>query len=164
MGAALIQIILAQNRSAGSNEAWRVARSVSRGSLNRLLADLRLAEPNGALDGTTVSGQDMTLRVPYAFGVACNANNITGPGLTVSLLPVDPTRLGAHLFRRLRLARRLHVGLHVPHHTGNGAALLAPSSNPSICVQPGYTISTSPGGSGVNLTASTIGRAAYLAG
>ena len=27
VGAALIQIILAQNRSAGTNEAWRVARS-----------------------------------------------------------------------------------------------------------------------------------------
>ena len=41
VGAALIQVMLAQNRSSGNNEAWRVARAVSRGSLNRLLADLR---------------------------------------------------------------------------------------------------------------------------
>ena len=32
VGAALIQVMLAQNRSSGNNEAWRVARAVSRGS------------------------------------------------------------------------------------------------------------------------------------
>jgi prepilin-type N-terminal cleavage/methylation domain-containing protein len=157
VGAALIQIILAQNRSAGSNEAWRVARSVSRGSLNRLLADLRLVESNGALDSATVSGQDMTLRVPYAFGVACNANNITGPGLTVSLLPVDPTLLGAIYFAGFAWRDVYTSAYKYRTSSGNGAALLAPSSNPSICVQAGDTISTLPGGSVVNLTANTMG-------
>src|SRR4029077_5491532 len=64
-GAALIQVMLAQNRASGTNEAWRVARAVSRGSLNRLLADLRVAEAEGALDALTVDGKNITLRVPY---------------------------------------------------------------------------------------------------
>jgi prepilin-type N-terminal cleavage/methylation domain-containing protein len=164
VGAALIQVIMAQNRSAGSNEAWRVARSVSRGSLNRLLADLRLAESDGALDGTTASGTDITLRVPYAFGVACNDNNITGPGLTVSLLPVDPTLLGAAYFAGFAW-RDVGTSLYrYRTNTGNGAVLHVPSSNPAICVQPGDTITTLPGGSVVNLTASTIGPGAPTRG
>ena len=86
VGAALIQVIMAQNRSAGTNEAWRTARSVSRGSLNRLLADLRIAEAKGALEPTVgMSSTNITLRVPFAVGIACN----TTIPLVVSLLPVD---------------------------------------------------------------------------
>jgi hypothetical protein len=84
VGAALIQVILAQNRSSGSNEAWRTARSVSRGSLNRLLADLEGINADSAMEaGATATS--ITFRVPYAFGVACNASI----PLTVSVLPVD---------------------------------------------------------------------------
>ncbi len=72
VGAALIQVILAQNRSSGNNEAWRMARSVSRGSLNRLLADLAVSNADGALDARRSTAQSITLRVPYAIGVACN--------------------------------------------------------------------------------------------
>jgi type II secretory pathway pseudopilin PulG len=85
-GAALIQAMLAQGRAADNNEAWRVARTVSRGSLNRFLADLRAAEADGALDNLTADGRDVTIRVPYAFGIACG-NSL--PDLTVSILPVD---------------------------------------------------------------------------
>ncbi len=84
-GAALIQAMLAQSRSAGSNEAWRVARSVSRGALNRLIADVRVAEAEGALEAATADGRSITLRVPYAMGVACTVT----PPIDVSLLPVD---------------------------------------------------------------------------
>jgi prepilin-type N-terminal cleavage/methylation domain-containing protein len=94
VGAALIQIILAQNRSAGTNEAWRVARSVARGSLNRLLADFRIAEAEGVLDpAAAMSSQSITLRVPFAIGVACN----TTVPLTASLLPIDNTLWAASL-------------------------------------------------------------------
>ena len=86
VGAALIQIILAQNRSAGTNEAWRVARAVSRGSLNRVLADFRIAEAEGVLDpAAAMSSTSITLRVPFAIGVACT----TTLPLTASLLPLD---------------------------------------------------------------------------
>jgi len=84
VGAALIQVILAQNRSSGNNEAWRTARSVSRGSLNRLLADLEVVNADSALEAGATS-QSITFRVPYAFGVACN----TSIPLVASVLPVD---------------------------------------------------------------------------
>ena len=84
VGAALIQVILAQNRSSGNNEAWRTARSVSRGSLNRLLADLEVINADSALEAGA-SSTSITFRVPYAFGVACN----TSIPLVVSILPVD---------------------------------------------------------------------------
>lgn len=86
VGASLVQIILAQNRSAGTNEAWRVARSVSRGSLNRVLADFRIAEAGGVLHpSATMDSKSITLRVPFAIGVACD----TAIPLTVSLLPIE---------------------------------------------------------------------------
>ena len=93
-GAALIKVMLAQNRASGTNEAWRVARAVSRGSLNRLLADLSIAEAEGALDGLTVDGRDITLRVPYAIGVACN----TTLPLAATMLPVDDAQWSAARF------------------------------------------------------------------
>lgn len=92
VGAALVQIIMAQNRSSGTNEAWRVARAVSRGSLNRLLADLRIAEANGVLEpSASMSSTSITLRVPFAVGVACN----TSIPLIVSVLPIDNSQWSA---------------------------------------------------------------------
>jgi prepilin-type N-terminal cleavage/methylation domain-containing protein len=93
VGAALIQIIMAQNRSAGTNEAWRTARSVSRGSLNRLLVDLESVNADSALEAGATS-QSITFRVPYALGVACN----TTVPLTVSVLPVDNSAWAAATF------------------------------------------------------------------
>jgi hypothetical protein len=90
-GAALIKVMLAQNRASGTNEAWRVARAVSRGSLNRLLADLSIAEAEGALDGLTVDGRDITLRVRTRSAVACN----TTLPLAATMLPVDDAAVGA---------------------------------------------------------------------
>lgn len=84
-GAALMQAMLAQSRSSDSNEAWRVARAASRGSLNRLVADLRGAEAEGALVSAAANGRSITVRVPFAMGITC-------PSRTVSLLPVDDRR------------------------------------------------------------------------
>ena len=101
--------------------------------------------------------------MPYALGVACNANNITGPGLTVSLLPVDHTLLGATLFRGFRVARRFHLGLQVPHqHRQRGRDLHAPSSNPSICVHAGrhdQHVATAAAWSTLPPAPSAVGRA-----
>jgi type II secretory pathway pseudopilin PulG len=93
VGAALIQIIMAQNRSAGNNEAWRAARSVSRGSLNRLFADLEAVNADSALEAGA-SAQSITFRVPYALGVACD----TSIPLVVSVLPIDNSAWAAARF------------------------------------------------------------------
>ena len=87
IGAALVRMVLSQARFMDQQEAWREARSVSRGGINRLLSDLRAVEAGG-LQAAAAGGQDFTVRVPYAFGVLCG---IGGAIFTVSLLPVDAT-------------------------------------------------------------------------
>ncbi|MGZ8398061.1 MAG: PulJ/GspJ family protein [Gemmatimonadales bacterium] len=88
IGAALVRMVLSQARFMDQQEAWREARSVSRGGINRLLSDLRAVEAAGGLRAAVAGGQDFTVRVPYAFGVLCG---IVGSIYTVSLLPVDAT-------------------------------------------------------------------------
>ncbi len=138
-GAALIQAMLAQSRSAGSNEAWRVARSVSRGALNRLIADVRVAEAEGALEAASADGRTITLRVPYAMGVACTVT----PPMDVSLLPVDAavwsTASLAGFAWRGDLGRYGYVAAAVPGPQpalGNGANCLPDS----IATVPGGTV------------------------
>jgi prepilin-type N-terminal cleavage/methylation domain-containing protein len=88
IGAALVRMVVSQARFMDQQEAWREARSVSRGGINRLFSDLRAVETIGGLTAAAAGGQDFTVRVPYAFGILCgSAANV----YTVSLLPVDAT-------------------------------------------------------------------------
>ena len=88
IGAAMVRMVLSQARFMDQQEAWREARSVSRGGINRLLSDLRAVEASGGLRAAAAGGQDFTVRVPYAFGILCGINTSV---YTVSLLPVDAT-------------------------------------------------------------------------
>jgi len=91
IGAALVRMVLGQARFMDQQEAWREARGVSRGGINRLLSDLRAVEAGGVSGGLVAAaagGQDFTVRVPYAFGVLCGS---VGAVFTISLLPVDAT-------------------------------------------------------------------------
>jgi prepilin-type N-terminal cleavage/methylation domain-containing protein len=89
IGAALVRMVLSQARFMDQQEAWREARSVSRGGINRLLSDLRAVQIPGGFVAAAAGGQDFTVRVPYAFGVLCGSPG--GNVYTVSLLPVDAT-------------------------------------------------------------------------
>ena len=86
VGAALIRLTLGQVRFMDQQEAVREARSVSRSGINRLLSDLRAVETSLGVQAAVAGGQDLTLRVPYAFGIICSS---LGTTTTVSLLPVD---------------------------------------------------------------------------
>lgn len=88
IGAALVRMVVSQARFMDQQEAWREARSVSRGGINRLLSDLRSVEASGGMVAAAAGGQDFTVRVPYAFGILCG---IAANVYTVSLLPVDAT-------------------------------------------------------------------------
>jgi len=88
IGAALVRMVVSQARFMDQQEAWREARSVSRGGINRLFSDLRAVEASGGMVAAAAGGQDFTVRVPFAFGVICGA---VGAVYTVSLLPVDAT-------------------------------------------------------------------------
>jgi len=156
-GAALIQVMLAQNRASSSNEAWRVARAVSRGSLNRLLADLRVAEAEGALDALTVDGKNITLRVPYAMGVACN----TTLPLAATMLPVDNTAWSAARFGGFAWRDNATSAYRYRSVSGSGATIFTPGTG-AVCTAAGIaTLPASAGGGTagrvVNLNASTLG-------
>jgi prepilin-type N-terminal cleavage/methylation domain-containing protein len=92
VGAALVRMVLSQARFMDQQEAWRGARSVSRGGINRLLSDLRVVEATGGLQAAAAGGQDFTVRVPYAFGIMCST---TGALTTLSILPVDSAMFAA---------------------------------------------------------------------
>jgi hypothetical protein len=95
VGAALIRMSLAHARFMDQQEAWRSARSVARGGVNRLITDLRAVEATGGITLAAAGGQDFTVRVPYAFGVMCQtAVGGAGP-TTLSLLPVDSAMYAA---------------------------------------------------------------------
>lgn len=156
-GAALIQVMLAQNRASGTNEAWRVARAVSRGSLNRLLADLRIAEAEGALDISTVDGRDITLRVPYAIGVACN----TTLPMAVTMLPVDNTQWSAARFAGFAWRDNTTSAYRYRTTSLHGATIFTPGTG-SVCTTAAITTLPASAGSGtagrvVNLNASALG-------
>jgi prepilin-type N-terminal cleavage/methylation domain-containing protein len=151
-GAALIQAMLAQGRSADNNEAWRVSRTVSRGSLNRLLADLRAAEADGALDGLTAGGTDVTVRVPFAIGVACTT---TYP-IVVSGLPPNMSRWNAAVGRfggfawRDQTTGRYRYRTAILHSTtltdpGNAASCASPALTPPILAVPASGAGGVPG-------------------
>jgi prepilin-type N-terminal cleavage/methylation domain-containing protein len=95
VGAALLRMMVAQGRFMDQQEASRSARSVSRSGINRLVSDLRAVEATGGLVAAAASGQDFTVRVPYAFGVICS-HGLPAAGITtVSLLPVDSAMYNA---------------------------------------------------------------------
>src|SRR4051812_22186322 len=72
VGAALVRMVTSQARFMDQQEAWRSARSVARGGINRLLSDLRVVDAGGGVAAAVAGGQDFTIRVPYAFGIICH--------------------------------------------------------------------------------------------
>ena len=58
----------------------------------RLAADLRIVEATGGVERAGAGGGDVTLRVPFAYGLVCRSN---GAVTTVSMLPVDSSTLAA---------------------------------------------------------------------
>jgi prepilin-type N-terminal cleavage/methylation domain-containing protein len=150
VGGALVRMVLSQARFMDQQEAWREARSVSRGGINRLLSDLRAVEASGGLVAAVAGGQDFTIRVPYAFGVLCgSAANV----YTVSLLPVDATMFAEPGYTGF--ARRLANGTYDYHPSNTlnlvGTTVLCQNGlYDSIHTLP--SLNGSPAGSVVNLT------------
>ncbi len=92
MGSGLVKLMTSQGRFLGQQEAWRASRGVSRSSLNRLYSDIRNVEATGGVEAAASGGKDVTLRVPYAFGILCSGNTTAA---TLSLLPVDSAMFAA---------------------------------------------------------------------
>lgn len=147
IGVAMVRLIMSQTRFMDNREAWRTARGVSRGSLNRLTSDLRMVEAQLGLEAAAAGGKDFTVRVPYAFGVVCSS---TGASTTASLLPVDSTMFAGGGFSGFAVRRSTGSYAYVTV----GATLTSPGTSgnctgPAITTLPAYN--GSPAGKVVNL-------------
>jgi prepilin-type N-terminal cleavage/methylation domain-containing protein len=147
IGVAMVRVIMSQTRFMDNQEAWRTARGVSRGGLNRLISDLRMVEAANGLEAAAAGGKDFTVRVPYAFGVVCSS---TGTATTASLLPVDSTMFAGGGFSGF--AVRANTGSYT--YVTAGATLTSPGTAANCT---GSAITTlpafggSPAGTVVNL-------------
>ena len=124
VGAALIRMSLAQARFMDQQEAWRSARSVARGGVNRLVSDLRAVEASQGVFAAAAGGQDFTINVPYAFGIICLS---TGTVHTVALLPVDSSMYAASGFTGF--AVRDKAGIYTYQTAGTSINVAATPAN-----------------------------------
>ena len=86
VGLAAIRFVLFDARMGDNREAWRTARQAARSGVTALTADLRMVENKVGVEAVSADGLDITVRVPYAFGLLCSTNGTTS---TVALLPAD---------------------------------------------------------------------------
>jgi prepilin-type N-terminal cleavage/methylation domain-containing protein len=159
VGAALIRMVLGQARFMDQQEAWRGARSVARGSINRLLSDLRVVEAKGGVTAAVAGGQDFTVRVPYAFGIICSFAANTA---VLSMLPVDANMYNAVGYSGFAI--RADNGDYTyypstvtnaaPPGTGNGTCI-APGA-PDQPIQTGITMNGSPNGQVIQVTGNVV--------
>jgi hypothetical protein len=144
-------MVLSQARFMDQQEAWRGARNVARGGINRMLSDLRAVEANGGLIAAAAGGQDFTVRVPYAWGVLCG---VAGAIYTVSLLPADSAMFAAPGYTGFAL-RNNTTGV----YTYNASNVLNLAGTTALCQNGAYdsihtmeSLNGSPAGQVVNLT------------
>ncbi|MEK7668506.1 MAG: prepilin-type N-terminal cleavage/methylation domain-containing protein, partial [Gemmatimonadota bacterium] len=89
IGVALGRLILSQSRFVALQDGMMRARSGARAALNAITGELRAVTDSGLVQ----AGPDsITVRVPYAFGVACQ--QVSGKTV-VSLIPTDSALYGA---------------------------------------------------------------------
>jgi len=93
IGALFTKLLSTQGQFFDKQGLSNAARNVSRGSLNRLVSDLRMIETSGGV--IAASATSLTLRVPFAIGVVCSSN---ANSTAVSMLPVDSVVYNAEGF------------------------------------------------------------------
>ena len=156
VGAALVRMVLSQARFMDQQEAWRGARAVARGGVNRLVSDLRAVEALGGLYQAQPGGQDFRVNVPYAFGIICSLGANTAG---VNLLPVDSAMYNAPGYSGFAI--RADDGTYT-YYTSNVLDTKPPAGVATDCTAPAApnlaitilpSINGSPAGQVVQLTA-----------
>ena len=89
IGVALTRLVVSQARFVARTDGYMKARSVSRAALAVLSDELRQVGTGGVVEATVDS---VTLRVPFAYGVACSQS---GGTTIVALMPPDSARYAA---------------------------------------------------------------------
>lgn len=82
IGIALTRLVVKESRFNNRQVLQRNARGVSRGALNVMTSELRMAEQSSAFRAFAQTTTSMTVRIPWAVGIACNNG-------TVAVMPVD---------------------------------------------------------------------------
>ena len=83
IGVSLTQLVISQSRFVALQSGIMQARGGARAALNVMTTDLRMVSDSGLV---AAAPESVTVRVPYAFGVACHQSH----GRTVvSVLPAD---------------------------------------------------------------------------
>jgi prepilin-type N-terminal cleavage/methylation domain-containing protein len=162
VGGALVRMVLSQARFMDQQEAWRNARSVARGGINRLLSDLRVVEAGNGVAAAAAGGQDFTIRVPYAFGIICNLP--TASSLIVAMLPVDAQMYNATGHTGFAV-RKTDDGVYT-YYTSQVAPAAANGGEINTCTAPGgtdkpITVGLSVNGSPAGLTLKLVATAAF---
>ncbi len=159
VGAALVRMVTGQARFMDQQEAWRGARAVARGGVNRLLSDLRMVEATNGMAAAVAGGQDFTLRVPYAFGVICSLPNASSAIIT--MLPVDSSMYSAPGHSGFAVRRddgtydyyTAQAPNTLPANAGLGTCNAPAAPNAAYPMQVNLTINGSPQGPTVQVTA-----------
>lgn len=89
IGAALTRLVISQARFVATQDGMMRARSGARAALNVMTNEFRMVSDSGLV---AASRDSVTIRVPYAFGVACQQSAGT---TVVSLLPADSASYGS---------------------------------------------------------------------
>ena len=134
VGAAIVRLIVVESRGFQGQDASQEARKVARAAVNLLTSDLRMVEATGGV--TAASATAITLRVPYAIGIVCNAN-------TISTMPVDSLMFAQAAFAGYAWRDTLGVYTYVPGGT-------APAGSAGTCTS--QSITTLTGGKVVALS------------
>jgi prepilin-type N-terminal cleavage/methylation domain-containing protein len=83
LATALTRILVSDSRFVGQQDAMMAARNTARAAQNVTSVELRMVSDGGLL---AAAADSVTVRVPYAFGVACG---VSGGSRIASLMPVD---------------------------------------------------------------------------
>lgn len=157
VGVALTRILVADSRFVERTEAMLNARQASRAAMNMMLSELAMVG-NGGL--TAASGASITLRVPYAFGILCDAQ---GANRLAWLMPTDSMVYANSSADGVAWRDGLGV------YTFMNVSSVAPASSGQLtnnCTNEGITIDSLTDGTGVRMKITndtlSIGDVFYL--
>ncbi len=154
VGTAMLRLILGQSQFYQVQDAVMEARTASRASLNVILSDLRMVEVDGGV--VAASPTQVTVRVPYAFGIICASSGAT---TVVSLLPTDSLMYASPGFSGFAW-RASATGAY--NYVEGGITIGTP--NAAICA--GASVTTLTGGQEISLSpgagAADVGELVFL--
>ncbi len=151
LGTILVQTLVRNSRFISQVEASMTARQAARAAMTIMTAELGMVSDSGL---TAATAKSVTVRVPYAFGMACSS---TGVNLYASLVPMDSLMFTAATASGI--AWRDSSGTY-RYVTG---ITVTTANNPAQCT--GDSIKTIPGGLAVQIAQGNSiasGRIIYL--